>query len=66
MGLEVGALKITHDDARNRRYVGALVVMGKINSQIVNIAARRMSGVARSAGIGTFHLVLGTLSYYNL
>ena len=74
-GLELGALKTTHDATIVSLLRYALTVVGstappdlfaKLNTQITSIATRQIGGVRRSAKIESLHFVVGTHALRNL
>ena len=74
-GLETGILRMTHDAVIGSLLRYALVLTGsclppdllrKINTQVVNIAARKVGGLSRSARIESLHYTVGTTTVYNL
>ena len=74
-GLETGVLRMTHDAAISRLLRYALVVAGScfppeimcsVNTQIVNIAAREIGGLGRSARIESLPFATGASAIFNL
>ena len=74
-GLEAGLLHITHNAVIGSILRYALVMTGsamppdlikKMNTQIINIAARRVSGVSRTARIECLHFAINTATFLNL
>ena len=74
-GLEVGTLHITHNAVINSLLRYALTVTGsvfppdlvrKLNTQIINAAARKIGGVSRTARIESLHFVMNTATFLNL
>ena len=74
-GLEVGVLKMTHDAVIISLLRYALVVTGsclppdlmrRLNTQVVNVAARKIGGLSRSTRIESLHFSVGTTTVYNL
>ena len=73
--MEVGLLKMTHDALIGSvlRYAQAFLgvcfppdLCREIDARVINVAARRILGVDRTARIGTLRFVAGTFSYRHL
>ena len=74
-GLEAGLLRITQNAAIGIILRYTLVVTGsatppdlvkKMNTQIINIAARKVRGVSRTARIECLHFAINTATFLNL
>ena len=74
-GLEVSTMHITHDAVMNSLLCYALAITGSVfppdlvwlvNTQVINVAARKVGGVSRTARIENSHFVINTATYMNL
>ena len=74
-GLEAGLLHITHNAVIGSILRYALAMTGsvmppdlvkKMKTQIINIAARKVSGVSRTARIECLHFAINTATFLNL
>ena len=74
-GMDTGVMKMTHDAVITSLLRYALTITGscippdlmrKLNTQIVNIAARKISTLSRSTRIESLHLATGTSTILNL
>ena len=74
-GLEVGVQKMARDSVIGSILRYGLVLTGscfppdlmrKMNTQILNISARKVGGIARTARIESLHFVTEVMSFYNM
>ena len=73
-GLETTILKVTHDALLTSLFRYGLVLVGscvpddllnKLDTQVINVAARSICAADRSMGIETLHFATGTHSFRN-